>query len=160
MSQVQKFEIKASLKIQKPVHEVFESIVDPSRMSNYLISESTALTKDGKIITWQFAESNMQFPVRISKEGKDKYISFSWYGAEECIETRVEILLKPMGNETFVPITAKSRDNDKKDIKWLTRNTEGSANLLASLKAYPEYGINLRKCAFDISQMPTKEVVV
>jgi hypothetical protein len=33
--------------------------------------------------------------------------------------------------------------------KWLMGNTEGWANFLACLKAYLEYGINLRKGAFD-----------
>ncbi len=41
MSNTQQLQIKTSLKIQKPVHEVFEAIVDPSKMSNYFISKST-----------------------------------------------------------------------------------------------------------------------
>ena len=36
----QPLEIKASLQIQKPIHEVFEAIVDPAKMTNYFISES------------------------------------------------------------------------------------------------------------------------
>jgi hypothetical protein len=39
--------------------------------------------------------------------------------------------------------------NDEKGIKWLQGNTAGWANFLACLKAYLEYGINLRKGAFD-----------
>jgi hypothetical protein len=69
--------------------------------------------------------------------------------------------LKPMqDNTTFVSITEKTRDNDEKGIKWLNSNTEGWANFLACLKAYLEYGINLRKNAFDTSQLPTKEITV
>jgi hypothetical protein len=48
-----------------------------------------------------------------------------------------------------VSITEKSRENDEAGIKWLMGNTEGWANFLACLKAYLEYGINLRKGAFD-----------
>jgi len=40
-------------------------------------------------------------------------------------------------------------DNDEAGIKWLKSNTEGWANFLACLKAFLEYGINLRKGAFD-----------
>lgn len=39
-------------------------------------------------------------------------------------------------------------------ICWLKSNTEGWANFLTCLKAYLEYGINLRQGAFDPSQMP------
>jgi hypothetical protein len=53
------------------------------------------------------------------------------------------------GNDTLVNITEKSRDNDESGINWLRQNTEGWANFLACLKAYLEYGINLRKGAFD-----------
>jgi uncharacterized protein YndB with AHSA1/START domain len=86
MPENQKLEIKLGLKISKPLHDVFEAIVDPAKMSNYFIA---------------------------NEEG----------------------------------------------IKWLKCNTEGWANFLACLKAYLEYGINLRKGAFDISQMATKNEV-
>jgi len=39
--------------------------------------------------------------------------------------------------------------NDDVGINWLKSNTEGWANFLACLKAYLEYGINLRKGGFD-----------
>jgi uncharacterized protein YndB with AHSA1/START domain len=157
----QKLEIKVGLKIQKPAHDVFEAIVDPSKMSNYFISKSSGRIEQGKTVTWQFPEFDMQFSVRVHEVQPDKFISYSWDNAEDGTTTTVEITLKPMGNsETFVSITEKSRDNDEKGIKWLKGNTEGWANFLACLKAYLEYGINLRKGAFDISQMPEKEAVV
>ncbi len=49
-------EIKAALMMGKPVHEVFEAIVDPSKMSNYFISKSTGRMEEGKTLTWQFPE--------------------------------------------------------------------------------------------------------
>ena len=157
----QKLEIKVGLKMQRPPHEVFEAIVDPSKMSNYFISKSTGRMEQGKTVTWQFPEFDMQFPVRIHEVQPDKFISYSWDNAEDGTPTAIEITLKPMeNNETFVSITEKSRDNDEQGIKWLKGNTEGWANFLACLKAYMEYGINLRKGAFDISQMPTKETAV
>jgi uncharacterized protein YndB with AHSA1/START domain len=44
----QTLEIKAGIQIQKPPHEVFEAIVDPAKMSNYFISESTGEWKKAK----------------------------------------------------------------------------------------------------------------
>ena len=161
MSNNQKLEIKVGLKMAKPEHEVFEAIVDPDKMSNYFISESTGRMEEGATLTWQFPEFDMKFPVRVDKIKKDKYISYYWNDIEDGKETHVEITLKQMNdNTTFVTITEKDRDNNEKGIKWLKSNTEGWANFLACLKAYLEYGINLRKNAFDISQMPTKEIIV
>jgi len=152
-----KLEIKTSLKIQKPIHEVFEAIVDPSKMSNYFISKSTGRMEEGKTLTWQFPEFDMKFPVHIGKIEKDKYISFSWNDLEDGKETTVEIDLKQMKDGVFVTVEEKERDNDEKGIQWLKGNTQGWANFLACLKAYLEYGINLRKGAIDVSQLPEKK---
>lgn len=147
-------EIKTGLVMQKPEHEVFEAIVDPSKMSNYFISKSTGRMEQGKELTWKFPEFEMEFPVRVGKIEKDKYLSYSWKDPDGR-ETLVEITLVPKGNNsTFVTVTEKYRNNDEAGIRWLKGNTEGWANFLACLKAYLEYGINLRKGAFDPSQMP------
>lgn len=153
----QKLEIKASLKIQKSAHEVFEAIVDPSKMSNYFISKSTGRMESGKTLTWQFPEFDMKFPVNIGRIEKDKYISYSWNDMEDGRKTTVEIDLNQMNDGTIVTITEKERENDEKGIAWLKGNTQGWANFLACLKAYLEYGINLRKGAFDVSQLPKKK---
>jgi uncharacterized protein YndB with AHSA1/START domain len=141
-------EIKAALQILKPAEEVFEAIVDPVKMSNYFTSASSGRMEEGKTLTWRFPEFDMEFPVRIGRIEKDKYISFFWDMDET--ELHVEIVLAPRNeNATVVTITEKSRKNDEAGIKWLKGNTEGWANFLACLKAYLEYGINLRKGAFD-----------
>jgi uncharacterized protein YndB with AHSA1/START domain len=151
--------IKASLKMQKPASQVFEAIVDPAKMSNYFISKSSGRMEAGKTVTWQFPEFDMQFPVRILEVENDKFIKYSWDDMDGT-STTVEMTLKSVGNnETFVTITEGSRENNDTGIQWLQRNTEGWANFLACLKAYLEYGINLRKGAFDLSQMPEKESV-
>ena len=144
----QTLEIKAALQISKPVNEVFEAIVDPTKMSNYFISKGSGRMEEDKEITWQFPEFDMDFPVRISKIERNKFISFHW--DMDGIELLVEMTLVPRdSNSTVVTITEKGRNNDEAGIKWLKGNTEGWANFLACLKAYLEYGINLRKGAFD-----------
>jgi uncharacterized protein YndB with AHSA1/START domain len=144
----QVLEIKAAIQILKPASEVFETIVDPVRMSNYFISKGSGRLEEGKVIIWRFPEFDMDSPVRGGKIEKDKYISFYW--EMDGIELLVEMTLTPRGSDsTLVTVTEKSRDNDEAGIKWLMGNTEGWANFLACLKAWLEYGINLRKGAFD-----------
>jgi uncharacterized protein YndB with AHSA1/START domain len=141
-------EIKTAIQISKPVNDVFEAIVDPAKMSNYFISKSSGRMEPGKQIMWKFPEFDVEFPIRVGKIIIDKYISYYW--DIEGIELLVEMdLTSKEGGSTLVTITEKSRDNDEKGISWLKGNTEGWANFLACLKAYLEYGINLRKGAFD-----------
>ena len=141
-------EIRAALQILKPVNEVFEAIIDPLKMSNYFISKGSGKMEEGKQIIWQFPEFNASFPIRVGKIEKNKHISFYW--EMDGIELFVEMTLSPRDdNSTLVTVTEKSRKNDEAGIKWLKGNTEGWANFLACLKAWLEYGINLRKGAFN-----------
>lgn len=147
--QTQPLEIKAALQILKPVREVFEAIVNPEKMSNYFISESSGKMEEGRNLIWRFPEFDLEVPVKVGKIEKDKYISYYWNG-EDGTELLVEMTLTATdSNTTLVTVTEKSRNNDEAGINWLKGNTEGWANFLACLKAYLEYGINLRKGAFD-----------
>jgi uncharacterized protein YndB with AHSA1/START domain len=150
----QTLDIKAALQISKPVSVIFGAIVDPVQMSNYFISKGSGKMEEGKKIIWQFPEFDMTFPIRVSKIEKNKYISFYW--EMDGIDLLVEITLTPKGDHsTLVTVTEKSRNNDEAGIKWLKGNTEGWANFLACLKAWLEYGIHLRKGAFDFMSEKT-----
>ena len=141
-------EIRTAIQILKPAGEVYEAIIDPAKRSNYFISKGSGRLEDGKEIKWQFPEFDMEFPVRVVKTEKDKYISFHW--DQDETELLVEISLNPRKKDfTVVTITEKGMENNESGLKWLRGNTEGWANFLSCLKAYLEYGINLRKGAFD-----------
>lgn len=156
MASPQQLEIKTSLKIQKPSHQVFEAIADPAQMSNYFISQSSGRMEEGKTLIWKFPEFDMEFPVRIKKVEPDQLIAYEWDDMDGS-STLVQIRLNPVNEkETNVTITEGSKNPDEAGILWYGRNTGGWANFLACLKAWLEYGINLRKGAFDLSHMPEK----
>ena len=154
--ETQLLEIKTTLQINKPNHEVFEAIIDPEKMSNYFISKSSGRMETGKQLIWQFPEFEIDFQIRVDKIEADKYISYYW--KIDNTELLVEItLLSVDKNSTVVTVTEKGRKNNESGINWLKGNTEGWANFLACLKAYLEYGINLRKGAFDFLKTKQNE---
>jgi len=140
--------IKAQIQISKLPEEVYEAIVDPAKMSNYFISQSSGRMEAGVKLEWQFPEFDMKIPVKVGELRKNEYVSFYWDDTDGK-EMLVEINLLPINNTTHVIVTEKQRDPDEAGVAWLGRNTEGWANFLACMKAYLEYGINLRKGAFD-----------
>lgn len=143
-----KLEINVAMQIQRPVHQVYETIVNPEIMSNYFISKSSGLMEEGNELIWNFPEFDGDYPVRIGRMIKDEYISFYWF--VDDIEHLVEMnLTEKENNSTLVNISEKSRDNDEQGLKWLSGNSFGWANFLTCLKGYIEYKINLRKGAFD-----------
>jgi uncharacterized protein YndB with AHSA1/START domain len=141
-------EIETAIQILKTPHEVFEAIVDPVKMSNYFISRGSGRLEEGKVIIWRFPEFDLEFPVKVDRVEKDRYVSFRW--ESDGIDLLVEMTLTPRDpGSTVVRITEGKRQPDEAGLKWLQGNTQGWANFLACLKAYLEYGINLRKGAFD-----------
>lgn len=150
---VETLDIIAKIQILRPLHEVFEAIVDPGKMTNYFISQSNGRMESGRSLVWRFPEFDMGVPVDMGKVIHDSFISYIW--DNDGIKTTVEMHLSAVNdNATIVEVTEKSMKNDEAGIKWLKQNTEGWANFLSCLKAWLEYGINLRKGAFDFMKTP------
>lgn len=140
-------EINVAMQISKPINEVFEAIVNPEKMCNYFISQSTGRMEEGKDLIWKFPEFDMEVPVTVVKAERN-LISYYWENSGKNL--LVELNLSTVGdNFTLVKISEKSMENNETGIKWLTGNSFGWSNFLACLKAYLEYGINLRKGSFD-----------
>ena len=136
---------KATIQIQKPIDVVYEGIVNPEKMINYFISESTGRLETGKELIWKFPEFPMEFPVKDIKTEINSSISFVWDK-----ETVVKIILEEQPDKsTVVKVTEDGKPFNENNLKWALGNTEGWANFLACMKAYLEYGIHLRKGAFD-----------
>ena len=141
---------QAAIQIQKPVNEVFENIVNPDKMTNYFIGTSSGRMENGVTLIWTFPEFDEKCPVSDIRLISEQLIEFKW-----DVGTVVRIELKEQPDKsTLVRVTEDGRDNDEAGLKWFSGNTEGWANFLACLKAFSEYGINLRKGAFDYLKQP------
>ena len=140
-----RLESNATIQIQKPVGEVFEGIVNPEKMTKYFISESTGRLETGKEVIWKFPEFDNKYPVNEIKIETNRSISFVWDP-----ETIVKITLEELpDHSTLVRVNENGKELNENNLKWALENSGGWANFLACMKAYLEYGIQLRKGAFD-----------
>jgi len=136
---------QATIQIQKPIEEVFEGIVNPTKMTKYFISESSGRLESGKEVIWKFHELADRFSVKDIKIETNRSVSFVWDP-----ETVVNIVLEALPDKsTIVKVTENGKELNEHNLKWVIEYTEGWANFLACLKAYLEYGIQLRKGAFE-----------
>ncbi len=140
--------INVAIQIQKPTSEVFEAIINPVHMSQYFIGKSTGRMEEDKKLIWNFPEFEGDIPIKVGKIIQNSYVSYYWQINESEILVEMNLESRKDGS-TVVRITEKEMSNDEAGIHWLKGNTEGWANFLACLKAYLEYGINLRKGAFE-----------
>lgn len=139
---------RAGIQIQKPVEDVFEGIVNPEKMTKYFISESSGQLETGKEVIWKFPEFPDTFPVKEIHVEFLRSVSFVWDS-----ETIVDIRLEAQADKsTVVKVTEDGKIYSEENLKWVIGNTEGWANFLACMKAYLEYGIQLRKGAFTFMQ--------
>ncbi len=146
---MQQLEIKTAIQIARSKYDIFKAIVEPEKMSGYFISSSSGSLQEGKTVNWTFPEFPDSFPVKVVQVNASEKVLFEWDGAEG-FKTTVEINLEKITDtQTLVTITEGKMEVTEQGIKWYGQNTEGWANFLASLKAYMEHGINLRKGAFD-----------
>lgn len=141
--------IKAQIQIAKTPQEIYDAIINPEQMSNYFIAKASGPMIANTTVQWQFPEFDMWVPVRVGALKPAEYISYSWdEGEDKQLLVEMNLVAKE-NNSTHIIITEKEMENDEAGIGWYGRNTEGWANFLACLKAWLEYGINLRKGAFD-----------
>ena len=146
---MENLEIKAAIQIQKPANTVFEGIVDPEKMSNYFIGTSSGQLIEDTSVTWKFPEFEGEVLIEVTRVIPGELVAFKWEGAKGK-KLQVQISLKELEDgSTVVSVTEGKMEADKAGIAWYGGNTEGWANFLACMKAYLEYGINLRKGAFE-----------
>ena len=146
---MENLEIKTAIQIQKPSTEVFQAIVDPEKMCNYFIGKSSGHLIEGTSVTWKFPEFEGEVLIEVTKVIPGELVSFNWEGAKGK-KLLVKISLRELEDRsTVVSVTEGKMEGDKAGIEWYGGNTEGWANFLACMKAYLEYGINLRKGAFE-----------
>ncbi len=139
-------QVKTKLKIQKPVHEVFEALVDPQKMANYWFSSGSGRVEQGKTITWRYDEYNAEVSINVLEVEDNKKIVFSWGNPEE--ETIVAIVLKPDHNSTIIEVTESGfKENGTEILNKMIGQKEGWVYMLTCLKAYLENGINNLRAA-------------
>jgi len=150
-------------KIQKPVSEVFDAIHNPKKLSVYFTNGGADGPLDeGKTVLWKFNDSGSEVltvPVKVHKVVPNKLIQFSWEASEGIYDpktgtvpsgggydTVVEVSFEPLGErETLVKIVeGKWRPTDR-GLEGSYQNCQGWTHMSMCLKAYLEYGINLRK---------------
>ncbi len=146
-----KFQVQT--KIQKPVAEVFDAVYNPQKLSGYFTNGgASAPLVEGTTVEWAFADNpgdeKLKFPVEIQRVIPNELIVLGWEGAKG-LKTRVEMQFEASGNDTVVRISETGWRETQADLDSSYLNCFGWGQMLCCLKAFAEYGINLRKGAFD-----------
>lgn len=143
---------KVQTMIQKPIAEVFDAVYNPSKLSGYFTNGGASAPLDeGTTVEWAFAddpdEEKIQFPVSVKEMIKNELIVLGWEGSPG-LETRIEMRFTADGDDTIVAITESGWKENQDDLNRSYGNCMGWSQMVFALKAFTEYGINLRKGAY------------
>ncbi|WII71029.1 SRPBCC domain-containing protein [Bdellovibrio sp. 22V] len=137
--------------VQKPVAEVFDAVYNPKKISAYFTTaQASAPLVEGTTVQWEFADFPGAFPVHSKQIVKDKLIVIEWGSSEENgQDNRVEFSFEALNEqETKVKVTETGWSETEKGVKSSYGNCMGWSQMLCAMKAYLEYGINLRQGAY------------
>lgn len=137
-------QVKVEIKIAKPVHEVFESIVDPIKLSNYFTTTASGpLAVDSRVV-WTWSDYHAKAIIQVASLKKGKYISFHWSVTGNPTLVEIELLAIDSIN-TLVKVLEKGWESNEAGIYKFGQQTQGWTHMVTCMKAFLEYGINLRK---------------
>lgn len=137
-----------TVKIQKPLEEVFDGVYNPHELSQYFTTAGASAPLDeGTTVMWEFADFPGAFPVQVKKVVRNELITLEW-GADEGQATTVEMKFEKADDSTLVSISEWGWPPTEEGLKKSYGNCQGWSQMQCCLKAYLEYGINLRKGAY------------
>lgn len=152
---------KVHTKVQKPVQEVFTAVYEPAKLSGYFTTGgASGALEEGKTVIWEFADYPGKVPVTVKKVIPNELIAFEWPAdnpdavpnaahSSAGYNTRVEMRFTALEDgSTLVEIREEGWKDTEKGLQASYGNCFGWTQMSCSLKAFAEYGINLRKGAF------------
>jgi len=140
-----KFSIQT--KINKPVSEVFDAVINPKKITGYFCHASDAPLVEGQTVHWSWKgpKGDMKLPVIVKQVIKDSKIVIDW-PAMSGGQTIAEMTFSTLEDgRTMVQIAEAGWPGTEVGLKASYKNCEGWQHMLSCLKAFTEYGIDLRK---------------
>ncbi len=143
-----KFEVSG--RINRPVEEVFESVVNPEKLSGYFTTGGAkGRIETGATVNWNFHDCPGAFPVIIVEVEKNRRIILQWEANDDgkgAYNTTVTMRFESLeGGRTLVSIAEEGWRQTDSGLKASYSNCMGWSQMLCAMKAYVEHGINLRQ---------------
>jgi uncharacterized protein YndB with AHSA1/START domain len=162
VNQSMQLKFQVQTKIQKPVAEVFDAVYNPAKLSGYFTTGGASAPLDeGTSVLWHFADFPGDVPVSVKKVVPGRQIILEW-DAHEKVDLLLNKLPPSAGYKTTVELTFEQLDPTNTLVRILEsgwretqsgldgsyENCRGWTQMSCALKAFLEYGINLRKGAY------------
>jgi len=143
---------KVSAHIARPVSEVFEAVADPAKLSGYFTTGGArGRLETGATVYWDFHDFPGAFPVEVQSVEPNSRIVLNWAAEDRngAYPTTVVMTFEALEDgRTLVTISESGWRETPEGLAASYGNCQGWMQMLCALKAYLEYGVNLREGMF------------
>jgi len=147
-----KFRVAA--RVARPVEQVFEAVADPAQLSRYFTTGGAkGRLETGATVSWDFHDFPGAFPVHVDEVVPNERIVLRWAANEGADDTgymtTVTISFGAIEDgRTLVAIAEEGWRETPGGLKASYGNCQGWTQMVCALKAWMEYGVNLREGMF------------
>ena len=107
-------EAKVDIAITRPPDEVFEAIVDPTKMSHYFISSGSGRMETGKRVEWRWDDVAALLSVDVREVVAPSRVSFTW--AASGVTTQADLSIEGAGETTRIRVVERGWPKDDEGI--------------------------------------------
>jgi len=134
---------EASMMIRKPVAQVYEAFINPEVTTRFWFTKSSGILEEGKDFVWSWEMYGVSTPVHVLNLNKNKALTIRW--GEEAQASRVQWTFNAVNEKsTFVHIkNDEFQATGSPLVQQIRDSTGGFTLVLAGLKAFLEYGVDL-----------------
>lgn len=130
-------------KINKPVEEVFDSIINPKKLTGYFCEKSNGPLVEGQTVRWTWSKDDVD--VKVKQIIPNSKIVIEW-PAETGGTSITEMTFSTLeGGLTMIAITESGWPENAEGLKASYKNCQGWQHMLSCMRAYLLHGIDLRK---------------
>jgi uncharacterized protein YndB with AHSA1/START domain len=140
-----KFVVDTAVRIEKPVQQVFQAVVDPQHLNKYFVTKSSAPLKLGETVLWEFSSLEKPLPVTVTEFVLNQKIQFKWEASGVSYQTVVDITFEDLKEKgTMMRIKEQGWETDQVGYNSSQDHGQGWMHMVCCLKSYLVYGIDLR----------------
>lgn len=136
-------QVNVSDTIQKPIHEVYDAIINPHKIVNYFTSAVSGNMKVGEEVDWEFKDADCTETIKILELEENAKLSFEWTASGQSARVDIHLIAKE-SNQTKITITEGPFDLTEEQVKRMMGQTHGWVDFMCSLKAWLYTGVNIR----------------
>jgi uncharacterized protein YndB with AHSA1/START domain len=136
------FDVNVRERILKPVDEVFDAVVDPRKMSQYFISGASGPIRPGRV-EWEFGDVGVGVSINVLEVERNRRIVFESSALGPRIRCTIEFAADGP-DVTLVTVTESAFSLTGEGVKLALGQNAGWTRTLCGLKAWLQFGINLR----------------